>query len=81
MPRDPNSQSDWDLQEEYSFSGFALTNRWENLFRDRSAAIARIGDGEVLQYIRTDNYTPLREALARRADIPAAGRISISIPA
>lgn len=70
VPQDPNFHSDWDLQEEYSFSGFALTNRWENLFRDRSAAIAKISDDEALEYIRTDNYTPLREALAGRSDYP-----------
>lgn len=70
VPRDPNFHLDADLQEEYSFSGFALRNRWDNLFKDRSAAIARIGDGEVLEYIRTDNYTPLRQALAARPDFP-----------
>ncbi|HEV8578096.1 MAG TPA: hypothetical protein VGX68_03355 [Thermoanaerobaculia bacterium] len=70
VPRDPNFQADWRLQEEYSFSDFALKNHWENLFRDRAAAIARIGDGEALAYIRADNYTPLRAALAARADYP-----------
>lgn len=67
---DPNFQTDHGLQEEYSFSDFALTNRWENLFRDRSEAIAKIGDTEALSWIRTDNYTPLRAALAARPDFP-----------
>jgi hypothetical protein len=70
VPRDPNFQSDWRLQEEYSFSDFALKNRWENLFRDRSDAIARIRDGEAIGYLRTDNYTPLRAALAGRTGYP-----------
>lgn len=70
VPRDPNFHPDQALQTEYAFSDFALTNRWENLFRDRSAAIARISDGEVLGWIRTDNYAPLRAALAGRADFP-----------
>ncbi len=70
VPRDPNFQTDWRLQEEYSFSDFALKNRWENLFRDRSAAIAGIADGEAIGYLRTDNYTPLRAALAGRVDFP-----------
>ncbi len=73
VPRDPNFQADWRLQEEYSFSDFALKNRWENLFRDRSAAIARITDGEAIGYLRTDNYAPLRAALARYPDFPGYG--------
>ncbi len=70
LPRDPNFQTDWQLQESYAFSDFALENRWENLFRDRSAAILRIADREALEYIRADNYTPLAEALAARTDFP-----------
>lgn len=61
-----NSEGDWMLQMEHS--GPPRVNRWENLVRDRSADIARISDAEVLDYIRTDNYTPLREALAGRKD-------------
>jgi hypothetical protein len=70
MPRDPNFHLDQELQAEYAFSDFALRNRWENLFQDRSAAIGRISDGEVLEWIRTDNYAPLRRALAGRSDFP-----------
>lgn len=47
-----------------------LTNHWENLFADRSAVIEGISDAEILAYIREDNYTPLREALAARTDYP-----------
>jgi hypothetical protein len=57
---------DWSLQEAYAFSDFALTNHWTNLFADRSAAIAAISDEAALGYIRTDNYTPLRQALQAR---------------
>jgi hypothetical protein len=64
----PNAKQDYGLQEEYSFSDFALTNRWTNLFADRSAAIATISDREILQYVRVDNYAPLRAALRDRAD-------------
>lgn len=63
-----NTEGDWMLQMEHS--GVARVNRWENLVRDRSADISRISDAEVLAYIRTDNYTPLREALAGRKDFP-----------
>lgn len=63
-----DSEGDWRVQLEYS--GAPRVNRWENLVRDRSAEIARISDAEALAYIRTDNYTPLRETLAGRADFP-----------
>jgi hypothetical protein len=61
---------DWSLQEEYAFSDFALTNHWTNLFADRAAVIASISDEVALGYIRTDNYTPLRQALQARQDYP-----------
>lgn len=58
-----NVMNDWTLQKEYAFSDFALTNKWKNLFVDRSAMIASISDDEILSYIRTDNYKPLVESL------------------
>lgn len=61
-----NSRVDWALQEEYAFSETALTNHWQNLFVDRTAAIAAQSDDEILGYVRGDNYTPLRRALERR---------------
>lgn len=70
LPVANNFLVDWELQEEYAFSDFALTNRWTNLFVDRSEKIAAISDGEALQYIRTDNYKPLQRALAGRSDYP-----------
>ena len=63
-----NEMDDDDLQREYAFSDFALENHWTNLFVDRSAVIASIGDAEVLEYIRQDNYTALKEHLEDRAD-------------
>jgi hypothetical protein len=45
-------------------------HRWANLFEDRRAAAAALGDDEVLAYVREDNYEPLREAMRRRADFP-----------
>jgi len=65
-----NSMGDQDLQKEYAFSDLGLTNHWENLFVDRSKVIEAISDAEILAYIRADNYTPLREALATRSDYP-----------
>ncbi len=61
--RGENHLVDYDLQAEYAFSDVALTNAWENLFVDRTEAIAAISDEEVLGHVRADNYTPLRRAL------------------
>jgi hypothetical protein len=61
-----NAMADWELQREYAFSDAALTNHWQNLFADQSAAIARISDREIRAWIRDDNYTPLRHALRAR---------------
>ena len=60
----PNSMHDWDLQESYAFSDAGKVNYWTNLFVDRRAAIAQISDAEILEWIRTDNYAPLRDAIA-----------------
>lgn len=66
----PVAWADMHLQLEYAFSDTALTNKWHNLFEDRSAAVAQIGNQEILDYIRVDNYTPLKDALADREDYP-----------
>jgi hypothetical protein len=55
----PNAMHDWDLQRSYEFSDVGRTNAWTNLFVDRRAAIAEIGDSEVLTYVREDNYAAL----------------------
>ena len=61
--RSPNGMQDWELQEEYAFSDFAMTNRWTNLFRDRTEDIAAISDDEAIRWVRADNYTALFEAM------------------
>ena len=61
-----NVMADDSLQAEYAFSDVGLTNHWTNLFTDRTRAMASISDDEVLEYIREDNYTPLRAALRGR---------------
>ncbi|HEY0713621.1 MAG TPA: hypothetical protein VGF45_13160 [Polyangia bacterium] len=73
----PNFLDDWELQLTYSFSSFALENRWSNLFVDRRPAMAGIGDAEILRWVREDNYQPLREALV---DAQNAGRYAGFIP-
>ncbi|KYF48700.1 hypothetical protein BE08_24560 [Sorangium cellulosum] len=69
----PNTLADHDLQREYSFSDAARKNPWTNLLEDLSAVAARTSDAEILEYIREDNYAPLRRALralAERRDYP-----------
>jgi hypothetical protein len=56
-----NEMDDWGLQESYDFSDFGRTNRWSNLFVDRREAMKKISDDEITRWIRSDNYTPLRE--------------------
>lgn len=66
----PNLSDDWALQQNYSFPESARTNHWRNLFRHRRALVAGVDDDELLAYVRTDNYGPLREALAARPATP-----------
>jgi hypothetical protein len=66
----PNLADDWELQQNYSFDPASQQNPWRNQFRDRRALVARFTDADVLAYVRTDNYVPLRAALERRSDFP-----------
>lgn len=59
----PNYMFDAGLQSAYDFSDYGFTNRWDNLFEDRTDRIAAIEDEEILEYINQDNYTPLIEKL------------------
>ncbi len=68
VPRAPNHMDDSDLQREYAFSDFARTNRWTNLFVDRSAAIAATSDDEILKWIRSDNYEALVASMRTAKD-------------
>ncbi|MEA2028486.1 MAG: hypothetical protein U9N49_05875 [Campylobacterota bacterium] len=52
----PNYIDDPDLQESYDMSEYSKVNRFTNLFKDRSNAVAKISDEEILTYIRKDNY-------------------------
>lgn len=59
-----NRLDDGDLQARYDFSDEAKRNHWTNLFVDRRDAIAAVDDATMLAWVRTDNYAPLRQALA-----------------
>ena len=63
-----NRANDLNLQARYAFSDAAMQNHWSNLFVDRGAAIAAIDEASILEWVRADNYSPLREALAGRDD-------------
>lgn len=64
-----NAMSDARLQREYAFSDVALKNHWTNLF-DPAAPSEADSEAVTLEYVRQDNYSPLRAALAGRADFP-----------
>lgn len=61
-----NRMNDADLQEAYSFSDLGMTNHWKNLFEDRTARMAAISDGEILNYISQDNYSELPSRLREK---------------
>lgn len=49
--------NDGELQLSYDLPEYANTNRWTNLFVDRTAAVNAISDSEILSYVRNGNYT------------------------
>lgn len=55
----PNKLNDASLQGDYGFSDIGFHNSWKNLFKDRTDAIAKITDTEILEYIQQDNYSSL----------------------
>lgn len=71
----PNYINDADVQLEYSLPTPALTNHWANLFKDRSAAFAAIGNDAILAYVRASNYLNADGSIKlvdRLANVPAA---------
>jgi hypothetical protein len=52
----PNYANDPDLQLGYAFPEDPRTNRWTNLFKDRSKAVAAISDEQIRDYISISNY-------------------------
>lgn len=63
VPGRENTMHDGSLQVAYAFSDVGTTNHWKNLFEDRSAAVARISDAEILEWIDQDNYSALAPRL------------------
>ena len=52
----PNYIDDSSFQIEYDFRTYSRTNRWTNLFKDRTKDVAKISDETILNYIKTSNY-------------------------
>jgi len=63
VPGRENRMDDGVLQQEYQFSEVGLSNHWQNLFEDRSARVAAIGEEEILAWIDEDNYSALAPRL------------------
>lgn len=72
--RAPNFTNDVDLQLVYDFAAPARTNRWHNLFKDRSDYLASVTDREILDYVREDNYR------ADNGGIPLAEKLAEALP-
>lgn len=58
-----NKMDDGELQNEYLFSDFGMTNHWTNLFKERSGDVANISDETIDAYVNTQNYTNLKKLL------------------
>lgn len=58
-----NTMGDGQLQIAYAFSDVGMTNHWENLFEDRSAAVVEISDEEIDVWVSEDNYSALAPRL------------------
>ncbi|MDG6773889.1 hypothetical protein QCB45_06060 [Thiomicrorhabdus sp. ZW0627] len=55
-PKTPNFIDDSELQLSYDFRDTARKNPWTNLFKDRTAAVEKISDEEIMRYVRQSNY-------------------------
>lgn len=55
--KEPNYFSDIDVQVAYNMPEPGVHNSWENVFKDRTKAIEKITDDEILNYVRHDNYS------------------------
>lgn len=60
-----NTMNDGHLQLAYSFSDVGMTNHWENLFEDRSDAVAKISDAQIDRWVDEDNYSALAPRLKK----------------
>lgn len=67
---EPNYYNDTILQKEYNFPPEIMTNRFSNLFKDRTEAVEKISDGEILSYIRESNYFDENGSIILQDNLP-----------
>ncbi len=73
IPGRENRMNDARLQQAYSFSDQGQTNRWHNLFEDRTQRVAAMSDEAIRAWISDDNFSELAgrlEAVRFRGYIP-----------
>ena len=73
IPGRENRMNDARLQRAYSFSQAGQTNRWRNLFEDRTKRVAAMSDAAIQAWINEDNFSELAgrlEAVQFRGYIP-----------
>lgn len=63
IPGRENRMKDARLQQAYSFSEAGQTNRWRNLFEDRTKQAAAMSDEAIRAWINDDNFSELADRL------------------
>ena len=66
----PNYINDTDLQLVYNFPKEVRKNPFLNLFKDRSSAVAKITDSQILEYIKESNYFDDNGSITLASDLP-----------
>jgi hypothetical protein len=64
-----NLLDDWKLQEKYPDSVLLSKNHWGNLLAGASGARRKIGDEDILKYVREDNYSKLLQGNSLRGHL------------
>ncbi len=84
IPGRENRMKDARLQQAYSFSEAGQTNRWRNLFEDRTKQAAAMSDEAIRAWINDDNFSELTdrlEAVHFRGYIPRLQNLSDGVAA
>lgn len=68
--KEPNFINDSDLQAEYNFPEEIMKNPFKNLFKDRSSAVAKISDSEIISYVERSNYFDDNGSIALQKALP-----------
>lgn len=68
--KEPNYIDDASFQLSYEFRTYTRSNRWSNLFRDRTNDVKAISDATIIKYVRHSNY------FDREGDIKLANKLA-----